>query len=229
MQAAVAAGHQYGSHTWGHPDLTLLAPRDVQAQITVLNNAMKKIIGRVPTYLRPPYGSYNDAVLPLLQSVGISTVVMWDLEPGDTVSGTTISDEKAVYNTAPIGSSYNVLHHETVASTATTMVPFMISWAQSRGLRMVTVADCLGGTSAPYYDFTTPESRNPSWTCNLPTPSPGSATPPVTPTASKSVGYSESHTPTPPVTPTPSTSTVLHSAASIRVLSACTQPNTVAM
>ena len=166
LKAAYDAGHQIGSHTWGHPDLALLNASQVAEQIGRLNTAFHKILGAVPTYLRPPYGSYNQQTLDALTASGsgISTVALWDVDSDDGL-GVNISGSMARYEAASLADAHNILHHETHQTTALELVPMMIAWAQNRSLRMVTVAECLGDAHPPYADFITPEKRNPSWVC----------------------------------------------------------------
>ncbi|KAF3352425.1 hypothetical protein VdG1_09112 [Verticillium dahliae VDG1] len=40
--------------------------------------------------------------------------------------------------------------HETYASTVRTLTPYLIDWAKSRNLKLVTVADCLGDADGAY-------------------------------------------------------------------------------
>src|SRR5690606_16585627 len=48
-------GHQIGSHTYNHADLSTLSYADVQSQMTALEAPLKSILGKYPTYMRPPY------------------------------------------------------------------------------------------------------------------------------------------------------------------------------
>lgn len=120
---------------------------------------------QVPTYMRPPYGDYDPAVtLPLLQQTGINSVILWDTDSGDS-AGYSVAQQQAVYNSAPSGTSHNILQHETYQTSALDMTAFAINWAKSRGLRMVTVAECMGDANPPYTDIGTPGVRDASWTC----------------------------------------------------------------
>ena len=128
---------------------------------------MKKIIGAVPTYLRPPYGSISNAGITAIaaQGVGITDIALWDVDAEDAI-GATVEESKTIYwNIPPNTGSHNILNHEPVKSTAEELVPFMIAWAKSKGLRMVTVAECLGDSKPPYTQITTQEARDSSWHC----------------------------------------------------------------
>jgi peptidoglycan/xylan/chitin deacetylase (PgdA/CDA1 family) len=163
LRAVFNAGHQIGSHTWSHPDLQTLSSAQIVDEMNRLNTAFSKIIGAVPTFMRPPYGSYNQATLDALRSVGITTVAMWDIDSGDSL-GASVSEQRSRYNNAPLGISHNILHHETQARTANEMVPFIINWARQRNLRMVTVAECIS-QSNPYRNIISQGPRDSTWVC----------------------------------------------------------------
>jgi peptidoglycan/xylan/chitin deacetylase (PgdA/CDA1 family) len=53
------SGHQIGSHTWSHADLSTVGPEARYYQIRRLERALRVVLGKSPTYLRPPYASCN--------------------------------------------------------------------------------------------------------------------------------------------------------------------------
>ena len=54
------SGHQIGSHTWSHANLSTLTSSEVATEINLLSIAFRKILGFSPAFLRPPYGDYRD-------------------------------------------------------------------------------------------------------------------------------------------------------------------------
>lgn len=165
VRRAYASGHQIASHTWGHADLATLPDAAVAKQMTKLDAALRNIIGAVPTYMRPPYGSHTPATSTVLQSLGYTHLVMWDLDSGDS-AGLTPEAQQAVYNNAATDVSHNVLHHDTSESVASIMTPFVINWAKGRNLRMVTVGECLGDPVENWYrDRAPPATLDSTFTC----------------------------------------------------------------
>jgi len=160
--SAFNSGHQIASHTWSHADLTTLSEAGVVDEAEKLQTALRKILGVSPTYVRPPYGSYNVNTLNAFGMVGFTTVALWDLDSGDSVGVGNVGQQDG-YNAASTDVSHIVLQHDTSESTAS-MSQFIINWARSRNLQMVTVAECLGDT-VPYMGQTVPEVRNPTWIC----------------------------------------------------------------
>ena len=72
----------------------------------------------------------------------------------------------ATYNGLGNKDGHVILNHDPLMQTAQELVPFIIQWAADKGLKMVTVGECLGqAPSTWYYDVTEPETRNPTWKC----------------------------------------------------------------
>jgi len=49
-------GHDVGSHSWDHPNLTQLSDSDIRSQMSRTEVLIKEAVGFVPTIMRPPYG-----------------------------------------------------------------------------------------------------------------------------------------------------------------------------
>ena len=66
-----------------------------QAQVSYQMNenskAFLRILGKVPTFMRPPYGRYNTTVQATLASLGF-VIVTWNADSGDTW-GITLAEE----------------------------------------------------------------------------------------------------------------------------------------
>jgi peptidoglycan-N-acetylglucosamine deacetylase len=73
-----------GIHTWDHPDMTKLSPQQGEWELAATAQAIHNALGAdyCLRYWRPPFGAYNDAVVSLARSLGLSTVT-WDIDPRD--------------------------------------------------------------------------------------------------------------------------------------------------
>jgi peptidoglycan/xylan/chitin deacetylase (PgdA/CDA1 family) len=72
-------GHELGNHSWSHPDMTALAPHQIQQQVQQTQVAIMNAGLPAPTLFRPPYGAINTVVksrIPL-------TIAMWNVDPDD--------------------------------------------------------------------------------------------------------------------------------------------------
>jgi peptidoglycan/xylan/chitin deacetylase (PgdA/CDA1 family) len=78
-----------------------------------MEEAFERIIGIKPTFMRPPYGNYNDNVRSIAYARGQS-LALWDRDTGDA-DGNSTSQSEAVYQDAVNKNVKNmlVLNHET--------------------------------------------------------------------------------------------------------------------
>jgi len=160
----VQHGHQVESHTWNHPDLTTLSFDQIHNEMWLIEQALQKITGVYPAFMRPPYGSYNE----LVQQVAAErnqTLVMWDFDSGDS-TGSTPAQSEAAYDTI-IGqhpSTILPINHETHETTADDVLPYAIQKLQAAGYRLVSLSECTGGLP-PYQSVQAPGVRDSSWHC----------------------------------------------------------------
>jgi peptidoglycan/xylan/chitin deacetylase (PgdA/CDA1 family) len=61
IRRMVAEGHQLASHTWSHQDLSAITKAQRYEQMVKLEMATSNIVGKFPTYMRPPYSSCTAA------------------------------------------------------------------------------------------------------------------------------------------------------------------------
>ncbi|CAG8553795.1 8693_t:CDS:2 [Cetraspora pellucida] len=160
-------GHQIGSHTWSHPDLTLVNQTEVFYQITSLEKALKKILGLVPKYLRPPYGSYNDEVINTIESLGY-TIVLWNLDTIDSLGGSVEYGLEKYRTSDGPPSSHIVLDHDSHKLSCQQLGPQGIQIYLDKGFKLMSVAECIGETdSSLWYQYIgTPSDRDDTWTCS---------------------------------------------------------------
>jgi len=160
---AIQHGHQLCSHTWSHPDLTSLTFDQMHNQMWLIEEALQKISGTYPAFIRPPYGNYNDLVLQVAYQRNQS-VVMWDFDSGDS-TGSTPAQSEAAYDALIAQKPANILalNHETEETTALQVLPYAIQKLQAAGYRLVTLAECVG--LPPYQSTQAPGVRDATWTC----------------------------------------------------------------
>ncbi|CAE6471485.1 unnamed protein product [Rhizoctonia solani] len=163
LQHLVERGHQIASHTWAHEHLPQLTGERLNAEFYKTNDAIRKITGCSPAFMRPPYGEYNDEVVEKAAMNG-QTVVIWDFDSADSI-GATAEQSKSHYDNILGQHSSNILtlNHETIETTPHQVIPYALKKIQEKGYRMVTVAECLG--MEPYQSKTSPATRDGSWTC----------------------------------------------------------------
>lgn len=111
--------------------------------------ALANIIGVTPAYMRPPYLATGGQVLSTLGSLGYK-VITDDVDSGDWNGQSVSQSQEAFQQAGTSGNGHIPLMHETYDSTVRELTPWLIDWAQSNGLELVTVAECLGDASGAY-------------------------------------------------------------------------------
>ncbi|KAJ7666319.1 carbohydrate esterase family 4 protein [Mycena rosella] len=163
LKYAYGMGHQIGSHTWSHADLTNVTDAQMDSEFTKNDLAITRILGATPAFMRPPYGSYNDAVREAAAQHG-KTLIIWDLDSGDS-TGSNVSTSKAVYDKGKMSPTGNILalNHETSATTVTDVLPYALQILAAYKYKFVTVAQCLN--MDPYTSITEPGTPDYTWHC----------------------------------------------------------------
>lgn len=73
------AGHEIASHTYSHKDLKTLSKEALIDEIVKARENLYALTGEYPTYVRPPYGGYND----LVKEYVYAPMINWDLDSKD--------------------------------------------------------------------------------------------------------------------------------------------------
>lgn len=85
IRRMLAEGHEIGSHSYTHPDLTRQTAERIESEVSLGKQALLKVAGEdafVPIY-RPPYGAHNAAISQVLAAHGYGWVVMWQVDSLD--------------------------------------------------------------------------------------------------------------------------------------------------
>ncbi|KAG8909053.1 Carbohydrate esterase 4 protein [Tulasnella sp. 417] len=131
--------------------------------MTLLDDALIKILGVKPAFVRPPFGEFNEDARDVAAYNGES-IVIWDFDSGDSQGNSAQEMETDYQNlAAQKPPTILTLNHETYESTAKRVLPYALSALQAQGYSFVTVAECLGAN--PYQSVTTPGTRDATWTC----------------------------------------------------------------
>jgi peptidoglycan-N-acetylglucosamine deacetylase len=87
-------GHTIGNHSWDHPNLTKLDRAQVESELQRTNDVIQQATGTAPTQWRPPYGARNAAVQAAAADVGLTSMVLWTVDPRDWADppATTVRD-----------------------------------------------------------------------------------------------------------------------------------------
>jgi polysaccharide deacetylase family sporulation protein PdaB len=77
-----AGGHEIGSHSDTHPDMTKLTVDEITKELNNCKDKIQKTTGTAPTLFRAPSGAYNNTVISTAETLGY-TCVQWDVDTID--------------------------------------------------------------------------------------------------------------------------------------------------
>ncbi|MFB9236770.1 polysaccharide deacetylase family protein [Plantactinospora siamensis] len=142
--------HEVGNHTWAHRDLAELDEAGVRDQLERADEAIRRLLGRTPTLMRPPWGHLGGSTLTVADEFGYD-VVMWSQQMREEMfqhdPPAQVTD---IVDNARRGSI--VLAHDVGADTrlvALRQLGAMIDGLRGRGFRLVTVSELLAAATPP--------------------------------------------------------------------------------
>ena len=141
VRRMASEGHEVANHSYSHPRFTWLNEEEVRREIEITQTAIAEAVGRASAALfRPPYGSYNSAVVNIVKEMGYGAVVMWNIDTRDWsgISAEAISDH--VLERVSPGAV--VLFHLHAAHTPEALAE-LIPALKSRGYRLSTIGEVL--------------------------------------------------------------------------------------
>ncbi|KAG0333058.1 hypothetical protein BG000_009512 [Podila horticola] len=155
VKRAYRSGHQIGSHTWDHVDLSTVSLDEVADQMNRLDNYLKRILGVRPVFMRPPFGYLNWQAQNWLINQGY-TIVVWNIDTNDWRHPEDVDQSLDEYRRALGGlgardQGFIALEHDTLGSTAHKLAPAVIKYAKQQGYNLVTVGACLGQSPSQWY------------------------------------------------------------------------------
>jgi peptidoglycan/xylan/chitin deacetylase (PgdA/CDA1 family) len=151
-------GHQVASHTNTHADLLNLTAEGITQEMELCDKAIQSVIGVRPTYMRPPFGNFNELVLSTLKSLGFK-IIIWNADTSDfehPLDPNFVALNQAGYDKTMLGktsatSSFISLQHDIVARTVSEWTQVAIDKIRSQNYTFVTVGDCIGEAENLWY------------------------------------------------------------------------------
>lgn len=129
-------GHLIGNHTYSHVQLDSVNIACASDEIEKTNKIIQEITGEKPTFIRPPYGSWNTT----LENEIDMTPVMWTIDTSDW--NTRDVNQIVEYVVNEVESGDIILMHD-IYDTSVVAALEIVDQLKSRGFVFVTVDELL--------------------------------------------------------------------------------------
>lgn len=158
LARAVAEGHEIGSHTWSHSNLTKLSQAALRSEIDRTSAVIQEATGHRPSVLRPPYGATNAHMIDMIASQYGMPSILWDVDTQDWKHpGVDVVVQRVLSKTK---SGSIILLHDIHSSTVDA-VDRVVAGLQARGFTLVTVSELIdmGKRAAANTEMTPPAQQ----------------------------------------------------------------------
>lgn len=142
LRREVSEGHEVASHTPYHNQLTNLTWDQVHAEAVEMDQIFQEILGTVPPFTRPPYGSYNATVSSALGQ----PLILWSIDPRDWADRNASTVCSRVTSAAFDGAI--ILVHD-IHATTVDAVPCIVDNLYAQGYQFLTVSELAAYKNVP--------------------------------------------------------------------------------
>jgi peptidoglycan/xylan/chitin deacetylase (PgdA/CDA1 family) len=133
LKQIAESGNEIGNHSYSHLDLTKLEEPALDYQVLTTQEIVKRETGKVPVLLRPPYGSFNEAV----KKFGMP-IILWSIDTLDWQSKNPDVIHNRVLSNVKDGDI--IIMHDIYKSSAEA-VSRIIPELKRKGYQLVTVSE----------------------------------------------------------------------------------------
>lgn len=110
--------------------------------MTKVEQAFVNIFGKKPAYMRPPYLETGGSVPSVMKTLGYK-IITDDIDTGDWNQNTVAQSQSKFTQAGASGNGHIPLMHETYDTTVNQLTPWLINWAKTNNLKIVTVGEQL--------------------------------------------------------------------------------------
>ncbi|CAG8972699.1 hypothetical protein HYALB_00010931 [Hymenoscyphus albidus] len=158
IRRMIAEGHQVASHSWSHYEFDSIGHDERMDQMIKNEMAFNNIIGKFPTYMRPPYSncSQTTGCWADMQALGYHRIY-FDLDTDDTNNETpdniqnSKNDVRNMLSQGPAGGNFLSIQHDISEQSVKSLSSYYFDLIKKKGWRGVTVGECLGDEEENWY------------------------------------------------------------------------------
>jgi peptidoglycan-N-acetylglucosamine deacetylase len=165
MKRVMAEGHEIGNHTWTHPDISEISPRQVDLELNLTERLFGSKLGVKPLFFRPPYSidqepDTNDQAAPAYQIQKMGYTIIgnkidtgdWDERQRKSPQGITddVLGTLQMMKAKPQFRGSIILLHDGGGNRSVTVatLPVLIDGLRAHGYAIEQVSDLMGKTRA---------------------------------------------------------------------------------
>lgn len=138
VQQIAAEGHDIGSHSQSHRNMTELTKEEIQQEMEEVYNTVRELTGKEVTLFRAPYGAYNDEVIQTVKMSGCMPI-QWNVDSQDWKNYGVDSILRMVTENERLENGSIILMHNGADYTAQALES-VIAGLQSQGYELVPVS-----------------------------------------------------------------------------------------
>lgn len=131
-------GHEIGSHSMTHPQMSKLTTEKMTYEIQESCNKITALTGNAVRVFRPPFGDYNNNLIEVCENLNVKAI-QWDVDSLDW-KGLSASEIVARVGKAKSGSI--VLFHNN-SDNIVQALPLVIFALQNKGLTLATMSEII--------------------------------------------------------------------------------------
>ncbi len=135
----VEKGHELGTHSKTHPNMSKLSVEQIKQELISSSRAIEKATGVYPSLFRPPFGDYDNEVIQTSLSLGLFPI-QWDVDSLDWKNLTAEEIFGRVSRGVQPGSI--ILCHNNGLHTAETL-PLLFPFLQEQGYEFVPIGELI--------------------------------------------------------------------------------------
>ena len=139
---------QLANHTWTHPDLTKLSPRQIADELKSTDTFLHNTYGvDAAPYFRPPYGHHNAVVDAVAADLGYQVPTLWN---GDLRDSAVLPEDQIVKLANQYFTPQNIVIGHLNHAPVTRVYGQLVEIIRARRLRTVTLNDVFLRPEIPY-------------------------------------------------------------------------------
>jgi peptidoglycan-N-acetylglucosamine deacetylase len=130
-------GHEVANHTYHHLNLDKMTQAEVETEIRLGNDAIRRACGKTPVMFRPPGGHHHPHILRAAGALNMK-VALWTDDPADFANpGADVIEARIMEQ---VGNGSDILLHDGVEQTLE-VLPALVSKLREDGYRFVTMSE----------------------------------------------------------------------------------------